>query len=105
MPRHIRNVTARRTPKLARSSKGAYARVDPRAELFERLRQAFKPTPEIQETPARTRERYVDALASLAEYLERIGAEADWIEHLDQLGFALEDLTSGARPSVLRPVE
>jgi len=105
MPRHIRSVTARRTPKIARPAKGVetVAVPEPKAELFEGLRQAFEATPEIPETPARTRERYVDALASLADYLETIGADAAWIEHLDALGFALEDLTKGAVPPVLAP--
>jgi hypothetical protein len=72
-------------------------------ELFDALRQAFQSTPEIPETAERTRERYVSALESLADYLEDIGAEEAWTERIDELAWALEDLTKGALPPVLRP--
>jgi hypothetical protein len=72
-------------------------------ELFDSLRQAFQPTPEIPETPERTRERYVWAIESLANYLEDIGADAAWVERIEELGWALEDLTTGALPLLLEP--
>src|SRR6202790_4540074 len=46
----------------------------PEHKLLEDLRLAFQATPEIPETPERTRERYVWAIESLANYLEDIGA-------------------------------
>ena len=123
MRRHIRSVTARRPRKFARPVKDAApvaAPVAPAApaaptapaalagsprevELFDGLRQAFQPTPEIPETPERTRERYVWAIESLANYLEDIGADAAWIERIEELGWALEDLTTGALPLLLEP--
>jgi len=75
----------------------------PAVELFDGLRRAFQPTPEIPETPERTRERYVWAIESLANYLEDIGADAAWIERIEELGWALEDLTTGAPPLLLKP--
>jgi hypothetical protein len=109
MPRHIRSVTARRPRKIARRPvKPAAPAVVPSAsahklELFDALRQAFQSTPEIPETAERTRERYVSALESLADYLEDIGAEEAWTERIDELAWALEDLTKGALPPVLTP--
>jgi hypothetical protein len=117
MPRHIRSVTARRPRKFARPVKDAPPVAAPAAptaptalaappsevELFDGLRQAFQPTPEIPETPERTRERYVWAIESLANYLEDIGADAAWVERIEELGWALEDLTTGALPLLLEP--
>jgi hypothetical protein len=120
MPRHIRSVTARRPRKFARPVKDAPPVAAPAApaapaalaapaaparevELFDGLRRAFQPTPEIPETPERTRERYVWAIESLANYLEDIGADAAWIERIEELGWALEDLTTGALPLLLKP--
>ena len=111
MPRHIRSVTARRPRKFARPVKDAPPVAAPAApeaparevELFDGLRRAFQPTPDIPETPERTRERYVWAIESLANYLEDIGADAAWIERIEELGWALEDLTTGAQPLLLKP--
>lgn len=75
------------------------------AELFESLRRAFQATPDIPETPERTRERYVWAIESVAEYLESIGADAAWVERIDELGWALEDLTNGLVPPLLQPTQ
>jgi hypothetical protein len=72
-------------------------------ELFAGLRRAFQATPGIPETPERTRERYVLAIESIANYLEDIGADAVWIERIDELGWALEDVTSGVLPLLLQP--
>jgi hypothetical protein len=72
-------------------------------KLLEDLRLAFQATPEIPETPERTRERYVWAIESLANYLEDIGADAACIERIDELGWALEDLTNGMLPAFLKP--
>ncbi len=117
MPRHIRSVTARRPRKIARPVQAAPPAVAPvaavataaaaastnEAELFDGLRQAFQATPDIPETPERTRERYVWAIESLANYLEDIGADAVWIERIDELRWALEDLTNGVLPPLLKP--
>ncbi len=108
MPRHIRSVTARRPRKFARPAQAAppaapAAVSTNEAELFDGLRQAFQATPDIPETPERTRERYVWAIESLANYLEDIGADAVWIEHIDELRWALEDLTNGVLPALLKP--
>ena len=72
-------------------------------ELFRGLRQAFQATPEIPETPERRLERYVAAMESLADYLEDLGAEALWIERIDELGWALEGLIKGEVPPLLNP--
>jgi len=108
MPRHIRSVTARRSRRIAGSVKNARRALAPAAsaqqvELFDGLRQAFQATPEIPETTERTLERYVWAIESLADYLEDIGADAVWIERIDALGSALEDLTKGELPLLLNP--
>ena len=109
MPRHIRNVTARRPRRIARRPVNDAPRpVAPSAsahelKLFDGLRRAFQATPEIPESPERTRERYVWAIESLANYLEDIGADAVWIERIDELGWALEDLTKGVLPLLLKP--
>jgi hypothetical protein len=105
MPRHIRSVTARRSPKPRKRE--TVARIPgtskSKAELFRGLRRAFEVTPEISETPERTRERYIDAIDSVADYLESIGADAIWVERFDELSEALEDLVEGGLPAVLRP--
>ena len=111
MPRHIRSVTARRPRKIARPVQAAPPAVAAvaaaastnEAELFDGLRQAFQATPDIPETPERTRERYVLAIESLANYLEDIGADSAWIERIDELRWALEDLTNGVLPPLLKP--
>jgi hypothetical protein len=108
MPRHIRSVTARRPRKAARPAKharGAKARPPsaPEAELFDGLREAFQADPAIPETPERTRENYVLAIESLANYLEDIGANAAWVQRLEELGWALEDLSGGVVPALLQP--
>jgi hypothetical protein len=94
MPRHIRGVTARRSPKPRKRAAvaGIPGTSKSKAKLFDGLRRAFEATPEISETPERTRERYIDAIDSVADYLESIGADAVWVERFD-----------GALPAVLRP--
>ena len=105
MPRHIRGVTARRSPKPRKHATvaGIPGTSKSKAKLFDGLRRAFEATPEISETPERTRERYIDAIDSVADYLESIGADAIWVERFDELSGALEDLVEGALPAVLRP--
>jgi hypothetical protein len=73
------------------------------AELLAGLREAFLDTPEIVETAERTRERYVAAVEAVANYLEDIGADTAWVEHLDELRWALEALTYGEVPELLKP--
>jgi hypothetical protein len=75
----------------------------PELRLFDDLRQAFQATPDVPESPERSRERYVWAIESLANYLEDIGADAAWIERIDELGWALEDLTKGVLPPLFKP--
>jgi hypothetical protein len=105
MPRHIRSVTARRSlkPRKRATVIGIPGTSKSKAELFERLGRAFEATPEISETPERTRERYIDAIDSVADYLESIGADAVWVERFDELSAALEDLVEGVLPAILRP--
>jgi hypothetical protein len=74
-----------------------------KAELFDGLRRAFEETPEIGETPERTRERYIDAIDAVADYLESIGADAVWVERFDELSESLEDVVEGVLPTILRP--
>jgi hypothetical protein len=103
MPRHIRGVTARRSPKPRKRATvaGIPGTSKSKANFFDGLRRAFEATPEISETPERTRERYIDAIDSVADYLESIGADAVWVERFDELSGALEDLVEGALPAVL----
>jgi hypothetical protein len=105
MPRHIRRVSARRSPKPRNRATvaGIPGTSKSKAELFDGLRRAFEATLEISETPERTRDRYIDAIDSVADYLESIGADAVWVERFDELSGALEDLVEGALPAVLRP--
>jgi hypothetical protein len=114
MPRHIRSVTARRPRRIAKPVKEApppaapaapslAAELSNEAELFDALRQAFQVTPGIPETPERTRERYAWAIESLANYLEDIGADTTWVERIEELGWALEDLTTGVVAPFLKP--
>jgi hypothetical protein len=108
MPRHIRSVTARRPRGIAKRPVKDVPRPVPSASapalaLFDGLRRAFQATPDIPESPERSRERYVQAIESLADYLEDIGADAAWIERIDELGEALEDLTMGLLPPLLEP--
>jgi hypothetical protein len=60
-------------------------------------------TPEVNETPERTRKRYIDAIDSVADYLEDIGADAVWAKRFDELSGALEDLVKGALQPPLTP--
>ena len=103
MPRHNRSVTARRSPKPRRRATvaGLPGSSKSKAELFRRLRRAFEA--DVGETPERTRERYIDALDSVADYLESIGADAEWVERFDELSEALESLVEGVHPPILRP--
>ena len=104
MPRHNRSVTARRPPKPRRATiAGLPGSSKSKAELFDRLCRAFESPPQVSETPERTRERYIDAIDSVADYLESIGADAIWVERFDELSEALEDLVEGGLPAVLRP--
>jgi hypothetical protein len=105
MPRHIRGARKRRSPKSRERAPiaGIPGSAKAKAELFQRLRRAFESTPEVSETPERTRERYIDAIDSVADYLACIGADAVWVERFDELSEALEDLVDGALPPVLRP--
>jgi hypothetical protein len=105
MPRHNRSVTARRSPKPRKRTAvpGLPVSSKSKAELFDRLHLAFEVTPQVSETPQRTRERYIDAIDSVADYLESIGADAVWVERFDELSGALEDLVEGKLPAFLRP--
>jgi hypothetical protein len=102
MPRHFRSVTSRRSSKpRKRATAGIPGTSKAKAELFHRLGRAFEETPEANETPERTRERYIDAIDSVADYLEDIGADAAWVKRFDELSGVLEDLVNGALPPVL----
>jgi hypothetical protein len=115
MPRHIRSVTARRprkivnriakdAPRPAIASASASASASPRElRLLDGLRRAFDPAAEVADSPESRREGYVQAIESLADYLEDIGADAVWIERIDELGWALEDLTDGVVAPLLTP--
>jgi hypothetical protein len=87
MPRHNRSVTARRSPKLRKRATvaGLPGSSKPKAELFDRLHRAFEAIPQVSETPQRVRERYIDAIDSVADYLESIGADVLWVERFDEL--------------------
>jgi hypothetical protein len=65
MPRHIRGVTARRSPKPRKRATvaGIPGTSESKSKLFDGLRRAFEAAPEISETPEHTRERYIDAIA------------------------------------------
>lgn len=105
MSGHIRNGPARRSPKSRKQTTivGIPGTARAKAELFRRLRRAFEATPDGSESPGRTRERYIDAIDSVADYLESIGADAAWVERFDELSEALESLLEGAHPPILRP--
>ena len=125
MPRHIRSVKARHPRKFVKPptkdarppvvppaasppshvapATGSPAPCPAQADLFDGLREAFHCTPGDPETPERTRERYVLAIESLADYLEAIGADPTWVERIDELGWALDDLAKGELPGFLRP--
>ena len=87
MPRHNRSVTARRSPKPRRRATvaGLPGSSKSKAELFDRLYRAFEAPPQVSETPERTRERYIDAIDGVADYLESIGADAVWVDRFDEL--------------------
>jgi hypothetical protein len=105
MPRHIRSVKGRRSPRPWKRATvaGIPGSSKSKAELFDGLRQAFEATPELSETPERMRERYIDAIDSVADYLESIGADPVWVERFDELSRALQDLVEGRLPAVLKP--
>ena len=108
MPRNTRdarNGTTRRSPKPRKQATivGIPGTSKSKAELFRRLRRAFEATPDVGETPERTRERYIDAIDSVADYLESIGADAVWVERFDELSEALEGLVQGGLSPILRP--
>ena len=46
---------------------------------------------------------YIDAIDSVADYLESIGADAVWVDRFDELSGALKDLVKGDLPAILRP--
>ena len=46
---------------------------------------------------------YIDAIDSVADYLESIGADAVWVDRFDELSGALKDLVKGELPALLRP--
>jgi len=109
MPRHIRSVTARRPRKVVNSRtakdapRPAAASASPRElKLLDGLRRAFEAAA-APESPASSRDRYVQAMESLADYLEDIGADAASIERIDELGWALEDLSDGVVAPLLTP--
>jgi hypothetical protein len=62
MSRHIRNGTARRSPKSPKQATivGIPGTANAKAELFRRLRRAFEAAPDSSESPERMRERYID---------------------------------------------
>jgi hypothetical protein len=105
MPRHTGSLRKRRSPKSRERATiaGIPGSAKAKAELFQGLRRAFESTSDVSETPERTRERYIDAIDSVADYLASIGADALWVERFDELTGALEDLGDGALPPVLRP--
>ncbi len=71
--------------------------------LLEGLRRAFQVAAGTPEPPERIRERYIAAIESVADFLEAIGADAACVERIDELGWALEDLTNGLLPPLLQP--
>jgi hypothetical protein len=100
LPKHDRSVKARfRNRRFAVRP----TRTRQEAELLDGLREAFEPTPDIPETPDRTRERHVWAIETWANYLEDIGADPAWIKRIDELRWALEDLTKGVLCPLLKP--
>ncbi|HKH78421.1 MAG TPA: hypothetical protein VJ996_00280 [Solirubrobacteraceae bacterium] len=110
MPRHIRSVTARRPRKIINNRpakdapRPAAATASPRElKLLDGLRRAFEAAAEARESPESSRDRYVQAMESLADYLEDIGADAVSIERIDELGWALEDLSDGVVAPLLTP--
>jgi len=102
MRRYIGRVTTRRSPRPRKRAAvaGIPGTAIAKAKLFQRLRRAFEAAPEGRETPERTRQRYVGAIDSVADYLEIIGADPVWVERFDDLSGALEE---GAIPNLLRP--
>jgi hypothetical protein len=63
----------------------------------------FRPRRKYAETQERIRDRYILALESVADYLEGAGADAVWVERIEELAWALEDLNDGAVPPLLEP--
>jgi len=62
------------------------------------LGSSFRGDAEVNEPPERTRKRYIDAIYSVADYLEDIGADAVWVKRFDELNGAVEDL--GLQPAL-----
>lgn len=102
MRKYVGGLTTRRSPRPRKRAAvaGIPGTAKAKAELFQRLRRAFETAPGGRETPERTRERYVVAIDSVADYLEIIGADPVWVERFDDLSGALEE---GALPDLLRP--
>jgi hypothetical protein len=100
LPKHDRGVKARfRNRRFAVRP----TRTRQETELLDGLCEAFEPTPDIPETPDRTRERYVWAIETWANFLEDIGADPAWIKRIDELRWAVEDLTRGVLSPLLKP--
>ena len=101
MRKHIGGLTTRRSqrPRERAAVAGTPGTAKAKAELFHRLRWAFEAAPEARETPERARKRYVDAIDSVADYLEVIGADPVWVERFDHLSGAIEE---GALPALQR---
>ena len=100
LPRHSRTAKARFRN---RDSAVKPTRTRQQVELFDGLREAFEANSDIPETLDRARERYIWALETWANYLEDIGAEPTWINRIDELRWALEDVTKGVLSPLLRP--
>ena len=76
MPRRFRSVAAWRSSKLRKpATAGIPGTSKAKAELCHSLGRAFEVTSEVNETPERTRKRYIDAIDSVADYLKDIAAE------------------------------
>jgi hypothetical protein len=101
VPRRFRSVAAWRSSKpRKRPTASVPGTSKAKAELCHRLGRA---TPEVNGTPERMRKRYIDAIDSVADYLEDIGADAVWAKRFDELSGALEDLVKGALQPPLTP--
>ena len=104
MPRRFRSAAAWRSSKLRkRATAGIPGTSKAKAELCHSLGRAFEATPEVNETPERTRKRYIDAIDSVADYLKDIAVDAVWAKRFDELSGALEDLVKGALQPPLTP--
>ena len=107
MPRRLRSVTAWRPSKpRKRATVSIPGTSKAKAELCHSLGRAFEVISEVNETPERTRKRYIDAIYSVADYLEDIGADAVWVKRFDELDGALEDqgrASAGPNAAISKP--